>query len=193
VDYFTGIADEYLDLIADGQIYDKYQKEAFLFFKLLHRHAARLCCDETHGAFYLKHVDDKGDHLLVDSNYNVTGIIDWQFARVVPACEAFGPSLVTADLSALYSGKAGLSEDDKMISKELRAKGRGELADYTGDLDPVRRFHLGLASGFSRDEACGLIKGMLISLGEGHVDIDSWIEQESEKCRDDPRWNLVFS
>jgi hypothetical protein len=193
MDYFTGIADEYLTLIADKQIYDQYPKEAFLFYKLLYRHAADLCCNETSGAFYLKHVDDKGDHLLIDNDYNVTGIIDWQFARVVPACEAFGPSLVTADLGELYSGKASLSEDDKTLFKALKLKGREDFAGYTGDVDPVRRFHLGLASGFNRDEACDLIKGMMVSLGEEPMDIDSWIEQESEKCRDDYRWNLVFS
>lgn len=33
----------------------------------------------------------KGTHLLIDENYNITGIIDWQFARIVPVCEAFGP------------------------------------------------------------------------------------------------------
>lgn len=193
VDYFTGIADEYLSLIADKQVYDQYPKEAFLFYKLLHQHAADLCCNETPGAFYLKHVDDKGDHLLIDDDYNVTGIIDWQFARVVPACEAFGPSLVTADLGALYSGKASLSQDDKTFLKELKHKGRDDLAGHSSDLDPVRRFHLGLASGFNRDEACDLIKGMLVALGEEFVDIESSIEQESEKCRDDYRWNLLLS
>ena len=26
--------------------------------------------------YYLKHADDRGDHLLVDEDYNLTGIID---------------------------------------------------------------------------------------------------------------------
>lgn len=25
----------------------------------------------------IKHADDKGDQILVDDNYNITGIIDW--------------------------------------------------------------------------------------------------------------------
>ncbi len=28
------------------------------------------------GPFYLKHFDDKGDHILIDEQYNITGIID---------------------------------------------------------------------------------------------------------------------
>lgn len=35
------------------------------------------------GPFFLKHMDDKGDHILVDDEYNITGIIDWIYARVV--------------------------------------------------------------------------------------------------------------
>ena len=31
------------------------------------------------GPFYLKHFDDKGDHILIDEQYNITGIIDWEF------------------------------------------------------------------------------------------------------------------
>jgi hypothetical protein len=49
------------------------------------------------------------------TNTIVIGVIDWKFARAVPACEAFGPSLVTADLGALYSGKASMSEDDESL------------------------------------------------------------------------------
>jgi hypothetical protein len=52
----------------------------------------------------LKHVDDYGDHILVDEQLNITGIIEWQMARVVPRQETFGPSLVTADMNALYNG-----------------------------------------------------------------------------------------
>ena len=31
------------------------------------------------GPFYLKHYDDKGDHILVDEEHNITGVIDWEF------------------------------------------------------------------------------------------------------------------
>ncbi|KAL4927862.1 uncharacterized protein BDV17DRAFT_292138 [Aspergillus undulatus] len=69
--------------------------------------------------FYLKHMDDKGDHILVDAEYNVPGIIDWMFVRIVPAYEAFGPSLLTADMDAMYNGKAGGSSRDNMLAESL--------------------------------------------------------------------------
>ncbi|TVY89406.1 hypothetical protein LAWI1_G003921, partial [Lachnellula willkommii] len=101
LDYFTSTAEQHLDLVADGQEFYQYPKEAYLFFRTLRDQAAAKLVAREKGkssSFYLKHVDDKGDHLLVDKDYNITGIIDWQFARTVPACEAFGPSLITANL-----------------------------------------------------------------------------------------------
>ncbi|CAH0015926.1 unnamed protein product [Clonostachys rhizophaga] len=51
--------------------------------------------------FWLKHMDDKGDHIrvdrglppakLVDENYNIKSIVNWQLARFVPTEEAFDP------------------------------------------------------------------------------------------------------
>lgn len=75
---------------------------AYLVFLFLKSHIQDLIVKpspvsvETTEQFYVKHVDDKGDHLMVDDELNIIGIIDWQMARVVPASEAFGPSLVTA-------------------------------------------------------------------------------------------------
>jgi hypothetical protein len=41
---------------------------------------------------------------MVDEELNIISIIDWQMARVVPADEAFGPSLVTAVMGDIYYG-----------------------------------------------------------------------------------------
>ncbi|OCL02124.1 hypothetical protein AOQ84DRAFT_305296 [Glonium stellatum] len=191
-DYFMNTAEQYLDLIADGQLYYEYPMEAFLFYKILRQHAMDLSVNESPGIFYLKHVDDKGDHLLVDEDYNITGIIDWQFARSVPACEAFGPSLMTADLSALYSSKASITDDDKSLAHELRVRGREDLAKYSNESESVRRFHHGLASGLTRGEVCDMIRGMLATLGAAQtVDIDRWIAGEWIKCQGDHRWSKI--
>lgn len=83
--------------------------------------------------FYLKHVDDKGDHILVGEELNITGIIDWQMARVVPRPEAFGPSLVTADMNALCNGEFSLSPDDLVLADMLRRGGLYYLASNVTD------------------------------------------------------------
>jgi hypothetical protein len=101
--YYTAFAEQYLELIADGQLYTEYPVDAYLEYRFLKENATQLVSrdeNEVEERFYLKHVDDKGDYLLVDEELNITGIINWQMARIVPRREAFGPSLVTAGLKA---------------------------------------------------------------------------------------------
>ncbi|KAI1502073.1 hypothetical protein F5X99DRAFT_172209 [Biscogniauxia marginata] len=189
--YFTSIADLHLDLIADGQLYPNYPKEAFLFYRLLKTRASPALAATTTptGEFFLKHVDDKGDHILVDEDYNITAVIDWQFARFAPACEAFGPSLFTADLSKLYSASTGLSSDDRLLAECLKRKGRNDLAEFAGGSELARRFHFGLASGLSRSEALGMMRAVL-SLLNGEVseeELRDWAEKEWDQAVSDPR------
>ncbi|KAJ4313428.1 hypothetical protein N0V84_009407 [Fusarium piperis] len=145
--YYTAFAEQYLTLIADGQLYTEYPVNAYLVYRFLKDNASQLAQqDEAQSPeeFFLKHVDDKRDHLLIDDDLNITGIIDWQMARVVPRREAFGPSLVTADMSALCGGKVSLSADDIALTDALRQKGISELASCMVD-EKVRRFFWGLA------------------------------------------------
>lgn len=71
--YYAGWAEQYLALIADGQLYPQFPVEVYLVYRFLQDNAAQL--SDTEDKFFLKHVDDKGDHLLVDGGLNLTGII----------------------------------------------------------------------------------------------------------------------
>ncbi|KAI7972005.1 hypothetical protein EIK77_003098 [Talaromyces pinophilus] len=199
LDYITSIIEQYMDLIADGQLHHKYSLEAFLFYHFLRENKDRLMSDghpddnpEQQQQFFIKHVEDKGDHLLIDDDYNVTGIIDWQFVRVVPATEAFGPSYVTADLGSLYSSSTGLSADDRLLAGALRSQGYHDLAAFAEGNEIMHRFHHGLADGISKNEARELLEGMVSCvLGKGVDDLDAWIGEMCIKCRGDPRWEKV--
>lgn len=185
-DYLASIAEQHMDLITDGQLYPEYPKEAFLFYRTLRKHAGELSECNPPGTFYLKHVDDKGDHLLVDDDFNITGIIDWQFARFVPMSEAFGPSYVTADLESLYSSRTGITEDDKYLARALREVGAEHLAQYFERPESMRKFHHGLASELTLEEARGVLKGMLtVVAGHEVTDLDAWIEKEWAECLND--------
>lgn len=139
--YYTAWAEQHLVLIADGQLYPHFPIEAYLVYRFLQENTIHLSdCDDN--KFFLKHVDDKGDHVLVDEDSNVIGIIDWQMARVVPQREAFALSLVTADMSALCAGNTSLSSRDVALHDALRKK-RPDLAGCMGD-EKMRRFFWGL-------------------------------------------------
>lgn len=147
-DYYTAFAEQYLALIADRQLYTEYPIDAYLVYRFLKDQVGQLVDPDTYSEnpeqFFLKHVDDKGDHLLLDEDLNITGIIDWQMARVVPQREAFGPSLVTADMSSLCRGKVSLSLDDVALADALKESRAPELACFMAD-EKVRRFFWGLA------------------------------------------------
>ncbi|TVY33681.1 hypothetical protein LSUB1_G006555 [Lachnellula subtilissima] len=194
LDYYTNTAEQHLDIIADGQEYFQYPREAYLFFRTLRDQAGpKLVARETEepSSFYLKHVDDKGDHLLVNEDYTITGIIEWQFARTVPACEAFGPSLITASLDKLYSKDSGLADDDIFLARQLEMKGRADLAKYMGVDELVRRFMFGLASGLYRSEILEVLSGLLKACGDECTDIEAWIAKQWEVCKDDARCDKI--
>ncbi|KAJ5719080.1 hypothetical protein N7493_007535 [Penicillium malachiteum] len=192
-EYLTSITEQYLDLIADGQLYTDYSLEAFLFYHFLRQNIQSLVPeDDTPEQFFLKHVDDKGDHLLVDENFNITGIIDWQFARTVPASEAFGPSYVTADLTSLYSSNIGVTDDDRYLATALRNKSSASLALIAERNEIMRRFHNGLSSGLTKDEVREMMKGMIVCVtGEDVDDLDTWMTPQSHKLDGDIRWRRV--
>ncbi|PNY29726.1 Uncharacterized protein TCAP_00357 [Tolypocladium capitatum] len=181
--YYTAFAEQYLTLIVDGQLYAEYPVDAYLTYRFLKDNAAQLAQQsaetQTPEKFFLKHVDDKGDHLLVDENLNITGIIDWQMARVVPFREAFGPSLATADMSSLCGGKVSLSVDDVAFAGALEERGYPELASCMAD-EKVRRFFWGLALEAKWSYALPLANAILKAFG---VDQD-WTQWRETALRE---------
>ena len=166
-EYYSTLAEKYLEMICDGQLFSAYPVNAYLIFKYLKDLADSgrwnaFESDLDDGPFFLKQMDDKGDHLLVDDEYNITGIIDWTFARVVPAYEAFGPSLLTADTNDLFTGKAGRSFQDTIMVEVLQSRDN-KLGRIAHGPDLVRRFSfgLGMGMGMSSEEANALSQGII--------------------------------
>lgn len=102
------------------------------------------------------------DHILVVDEYNITGIIDWTFARIVPAYEAFGPSLLTTDTNDLFTGKAGQSFQDTIIAEVLQSRDN-KLGRIAHGPDLVRRFSfgLGMGMGMPSEEAIALSQNII--------------------------------
>lgn len=194
-DYYSTFAEKYLEMICDGQLFSSYPLNAYLIFKYLKDlaksgrwNAFEVNLDD--GPFFLKHMDDKGDHILVDDEYNVTGIIDWTYARVVPAFEAFGPSLLTADMDDMFNGKSGRSPKDNIMAEMLQKRD-----DYLGRIangpDLVRRFSFGLGMGMNLpwEEANALFQG-IISTATGipvNIDWEVWSQNRLYHWSNDPR------
>ncbi|KAK3897115.1 hypothetical protein C8A05DRAFT_48141 [Staphylotrichum tortipilum] len=159
--YYTSWAEQYLALIADGQRYPQFPVEAYLVYRFHKNCAAQLADGED--VFFLKHVDNKGDYLFVDQDHNITGIIDWQMARVVPRLKAFALSLVSADMQSLCDAIFSVGERDLALAKAGGEKGSG-LVLHMGD-KKMRRFFWGLGLETKWAYALPLAKALLKVLG----------------------------
>lgn len=102
---------------------------------------------------------------MVDDALNFTCIIDWQMARVVPASEAFGPSLVTANMANIYDGVSFLTIHDHELVRFLKAKGATDLAGLMTKDEKLRRFLFGLDVHLPWDESLLLVRGIWAAFG----------------------------
>lgn len=177
--YYVAWCEEHLKLIADHQLFVRYPVNAYLIFSFLTLQAQRgfwCSADENDdiAPFFLKHMDDKGDHILVDDGFVITGIIDWTFARIVPSYEAFGPSLATANMNDMYSGTVRPTVHDRMLAAALKDKDP-TLSWFADSPDKIRRLTFALGSGvdLSWDEAQMLFKGIMQVFQEKYIDWDS--------------------
>ncbi|KAH0522736.1 hypothetical protein TsFJ059_006534 [Trichoderma semiorbis] len=193
--YYTAFAEQYLELIADGQVYTEFPVDAYLVYRFLKDNVSQLV--EQGGEakypekFFLKHVDDKGDHLLVDDDLHITGIIGWQMARVVPPREAFGPSLVTADMNALWTGKFSLSNDDVALTDALRQKGLSWITSRAVD-EKARRFFWGLDLETEWSNALPLAVAILEAFGI-RQDWAQWSKMALKEYESDERLRALLS
>lgn len=113
------------------------------------------------GPFYLKHFDDKGDHILIDEQYNITGIIDWEFASTESKGLAFSAPCMMWPVGEFYDGKNDLSRDELKFVRIFKQRGREDIADIVLGGRPWQKslFFLG-GLPKEREEFDGLFRGL---------------------------------
>lgn len=198
-DYYTAFVEQNMALIADNQLFTSYPVNAYLVFTFLKCQIQYLAAKPNPNSvdsteqFYIKHVDDKGDHLMVDDDLNIVGIIHWQMARVVPDSEAFGPSLVTARMGDIYDGLSSLTIHDYTLARFLKAKGAVGLADIMSTNERTRRFFFGLDVDLPWDETLLLIRGIWTAFGvENDTEWTTWKAEMLEQHINDGRLRLII-
>lgn len=189
-DIYGSWAAAYLKTITEGQIFSSFSLDAYIMFKyILQQVKTGAWLDRwshlNSGPFFLKHPDDKGSHILVDDDFQITGVIDWTFARMVPAFEAFGPSHISADINDLFSGEVGLTNEDRILGRELQRRGSPFCFFQS---DEMRRFlfGLGMAMSFEHDEAIGAFQALVTTFEGQPLDWDKWWHASLIEWRNDP-------
>jgi hypothetical protein len=91
-------------------------------------------------SFYLKHPDDKGDHIFVDDSFNIAGIIDWEWTQTVPSEDAFTSPCMMWLVGRFYERPNELSDEEVRFADIFCERGRDDLAQCVVHSRKVQRF-----------------------------------------------------
>ncbi|OAA37909.1 Protein kinase-like domain protein [Metarhizium rileyi] len=145
--------------------------------------------------FYLKHADDKGDHILVDEQFNITGIIDGEWAHTAPASLAFNSPIGFLPVADFYKGRNSLGDDEIAFAQLLEAKGYQDLAQsvWRGRLQHRFLFCCGYEL-TDWDGFVGLFQGLreAIAVDDG-LEWNDWKTIALDRYKDDAGLKLVLS
>lgn len=136
------------------------------------------------GPFYLKHFDDKGDHIMVDEEYTITGMIDWEWASTEAKELAFSSPCMMWPVGPFYDGENALSEDEVEFAKIFKERGRDDLSKIVRFGRRWQRFLFFLGGGHPVDaeEFEGLFQGLRRSFSDHEIPLgvlpyQDWKEQ----------------
>ena len=137
------------------------------------------------GPFYLKRYDDKGDHLLVDEEYNITGVIDWEFASAEGKELAFSSPCMMWPVGKFYDGSNVLAVDEERFAAVFEKRGRADMAAIVRGGRRWQRYLFFLGGGIPRDmaEFEPLFQGLRKTfLGEGEQNSVSEYQEWKQKA-----------
>ncbi|KAJ5647029.1 hypothetical protein N7490_003401 [Penicillium lividum] len=198
-EYYKRGIDLTLDLILRQEIYTSRSVDAYLVHRFLLDNVAKVFSynDLDDGKFYLRHADDKGDHILVDEDFNITGIIDWEWAYTAPKSAAFNSPIAVLPVGEFYNGVNRLGDDEIAFAELLKEKGHPDLGEITRCGRLLHRFDFCCGYDISDwDGFLGLFFGLMNGLGDGflkglgdstHLNWEIWKTEALEKYWDDER------
>jgi hypothetical protein len=132
--------------------------------------------------FFLKHFDDKGDHLLVDEDFNLTGVIDWEFTSAEPKAHAFSSPCMLWPVRDFYDGKNDLSPEETEFANIFERRGRQDMAHLVRDGRKMQRYQFYNGGGVSRnqDEFEALFQGLRASWAAEHDQLEPFQDWKDE-------------
>jgi len=142
----------------------------------------------SEGQFFLKHPDDKGDHILVNDSFDIVGIIDWEWTHTVSKAEAFCSPCMMWPVGEFYDGSNELAKDELRLADIYRERGREDLAKCVIEGRKFQRlfFALGPDGAFwDRKAFVDLFMGLKRTFGFGDVGWEEWKGKALEKWESD--------
>ncbi|KAB8356563.1 hypothetical protein FH972_024145 [Carpinus fangiana] len=116
----------YLDMYHTGELKD-YTTDSTLTHKWRLDNLDLIYPPEQGDRFFLKHFEDKGDHILVNDEFDITGIIDWEWASIENEHLAFSSPCMMWPVGDFYRGQNNLTKEEKKFAEILKKKGDGDM------------------------------------------------------------------
>ncbi|KAK4164677.1 hypothetical protein QBC43DRAFT_334221 [Cladorrhinum sp. PSN259] len=138
--------------------------------------------------FFLKHADDKGDHIFVNDDFDIVGVIDLEWCSTTSKEEAFSSPCMMWPVAAFYDGSNELADEELLLARVFRERSREDLARCVLDGRKVQRFLFALGPGGASHEdrrtfAC-LFMGLKQAFDPGHGG------KEDKRGREEEEWEV---
>ncbi|KAJ8128697.1 hypothetical protein O1611_g4937 [Lasiodiplodia mahajangana] len=182
-DYYKALIQQKIQLIKTREVSTSAPLDQYLVYMSL---LDSLPPNES-GPFFLRHVDSGDANFLVDDDYNITGIIDWELAISTSKGSAFQSPLLLYNLGEVYNkGLSTPSEDEKRLSKILlEEKGAVELATLVEKKLHFRVDQVIEADPWERQKFVSLFSGWWkVANGVETFDYDKWYKEALDKYGD---------
>ncbi|GLB42708.1 hypothetical protein LshimejAT787_1201570 [Lyophyllum shimeji] len=135
--------------------------------------------------FYLRRQDDKGDHILVNDQLDIVGIIDWECSKVVAKPFAFSAALLLLP-NKVFDGVNRLCQVEEDFADIFDSLGRPDMALCIRHGRVPHRIVFILDSADRIDYCKPHLKGLYQSLGEETWSWESWRTDALQRYRTDP-------
>ncbi|KAI1759908.1 hypothetical protein GGR53DRAFT_115273 [Hypoxylon sp. FL1150] len=191
------LIESHLAMIPSGEIAASYPIDVYL----VHRYRLDILDNIGTGIlseakFFLKHPDDKGDHILINENYDIVGIIDWEWCHTVSKEDAFCSPCMMWPVAEFYDGSNELADDELRFASIFRERGRDDLARYVAEGRKVQRFFfaLGAASGCQKDHQTfvDLFMGLKRAFDSKEEEWEEWKTKALDKWKNDTRLQALL-
>ncbi|CAG8948329.1 unnamed protein product [Penicillium salamii] len=192
--YYNAHLDLILDLIVRQEAYANRPIDAFLIHRYLQENLPTILpyASLDDASFYLKHADEKGDQILVDDQFRITGIIDWEWAHTGPKFSVFNSPIVLLPLAEFYNGNNGLGDEEMTFSHLLEKKGHTDLGDIVRKGRLLHR--LQFCCGYDlpdwdgyKDIFMGLVRALHKDGNSNNLDYETWKAEAIQRYSADRR------
>jgi len=159
----------------NGELAGRARYDAFLVNRYLHDNVGRvLDKSPTPQLSFLKHVDSRDGNFLVNPDYTITAIIDWELAFFAPKETAFQCPLFMVDVEKLYGGWPIMGTDEELFAREFERVNRPDMANIIRNGRKHRCIEFSLyTDAQNRDDFEGLFAGAWRVI-EGEDEEFSW-------------------